>query len=802
VSWEDAFVSLAHEFMRVRDETWEGSAGRSEGLAFLGGQDLGDEEVYLLRKLASLLGSLGCEHEARLGAVAGERALRSTLGVGLENPVKDLSSARILLVLGADPATEDPMLMRRLVQAREEGTRLVVVDTHLTRTGAMADEFLALRPGSFLAFLGALLHQVLEQESYDAEFLLRETDAGFLVNPDFSFAGGLFSGVRESPEGEMEYDRSTWGYQRNNAGEPLKVGDLNAEGTVFAHLRRQYAGYDLRTAESLTGLRSEQIERVAQWLGSVRPGAVLFGRGLTHSSQGVQQVRGAALMQLLLGGREIFPLLPGAGTRAGLECGGLWEHLPGGAPPPGQWQVNLGEYRRIQGEVAHDRLTHLLRVWFGEEVSLEEAYRFLPRVARGARYTISDLMDGIWEGQIRTLLCLGHDLVGGPLGGAPARSTLRHLELLVVVDLFETQTADFWSLEDNPERISTEVWLLPGASFLEKEVGFRGKHSGHRTAALVSPPGQALPEVEILSRLARHLQILAASQKRPRDRALTQVRWPDPKEEPEAVRQEIEALFGGASSSQAPFERARLLVDDLLDGPFPVHYEPAEGPLENALHPDQGISPLVAGGLPEAVWTPDLEARFPFLVATGELPDAWGTGRISERLTGWEQGGKDPRVEISRSLARRLGVTSGERVLLSTPRGALELVAMQTDRLRPLYCAGSFVEVLWLPVGFRGLGGVTLDILDPTSGTPDSGVCRGQLQRIGAVGEDLGRFSGGIREGVGVERKDALEAVSDPEMISQEASGVAWELEDLPSSEEAEAVDSCSQVSKEGGERP
>lgn len=65
-TWEEALPAVAARLLEARDSGYEGTAHRAEGLAFLGGAVNTNEEAYLFKKLATLLGVVGIEHQARI----------------------------------------------------------------------------------------------------------------------------------------------------------------------------------------------------------------------------------------------------------------------------------------------------------------------------------------------------------------------------------------------------------------------------------------------------------------------------------------------------------------------------------------------------------------------------------------------------------------------------------------------------------------------------------------------------------------------------------------------------------------
>ncbi|MGH9338214.1 MAG: molybdopterin dinucleotide binding domain-containing protein [Acidobacteriota bacterium] len=87
-------------------------------------------------------------------------------------------------------------------------------------------------------------------------------------------------------------------------------------------------------------------------------------------------------------------------------------------------------------------------------------------------------------------------------------SALSKLKWLVVAENFETETASFWKPEilalngSNPQEVQTEVFLLPAANFAEKDGSFTNSARWAQWKwKAVDPPGEALPDQEIMGRL-------------------------------------------------------------------------------------------------------------------------------------------------------------------------------------------------------------------------------------------------------------------------------------------------------------
>ncbi len=72
------------------------------------------------------------------------------------------------------------------MEAREKNNATIIhVDPRFTRTSAMADIWVQLRPGSDILFLGGLVNYVIQNEKYFREYPIHYTNAPVIVREDF-----------------------------------------------------------------------------------------------------------------------------------------------------------------------------------------------------------------------------------------------------------------------------------------------------------------------------------------------------------------------------------------------------------------------------------------------------------------------------------------------------------------------------------------------------------------------------------------------------------------------------------------
>jgi formate dehydrogenase major subunit len=172
---------------------------------------------------------------------------------------------------------------------------------------------------------------------------------------------------------------------------------------------------------------------------------------------------------------------------------------------------------------------------------------------------------------------------------------------------------------------------------------------------------------------------------------------------------------------------ARLFVPgQFVDGPFPEHYEPVESPIPNPLHPLQSSNPAVK----------PFETKWDKLGKPDEFPIVCTTYRLTEHFHYWTKNNPynvqlQPEffVEIPEDLAREKGISSKDRVRVTSARGSIEGKAMVTKRIKSMNVNGKTVYQIGFPIhwGFLGRGQqkgslanlVTPTIVDPNSFAPE-----------------------------------------------------------------------------------
>ncbi|HSK37020.1 MAG TPA: molybdopterin dinucleotide binding domain-containing protein, partial [Actinomycetota bacterium] len=325
---------------------------------------------------------------------------------------------------------------------------------------------------------------------------------------------------------------------------------------VFQLLRRHYARYTPEVVERVCGVPRERFLEVAEALcansGRERTSAFAYAVGWTHHANGVQFIRTAAIVQLLLGnmgrpGGGIMALRGHASIQGSTDIPTLYNLLPGYLPMPiagahGNLEESLDDVRLPAGFWGRSDtyVVSLLKAWFGDRATADNDFCFdhLPKLT--GDHSIFPTVRGMLDGTCKGFFVPGENpAVGSPNAGLH-RKAMAKLDWLVVRELVETETASFWynapeieTGELRTEGIPTEVFLLPAAAHTEKDGTFTNTQrllQWHRKA--VEPVGDQRSELWFYYHLGRRIREKLAASTDPRDRPMLDLAWEYPTEGP------------------------------------------------------------------------------------------------------------------------------------------------------------------------------------------------------------------------------------------------------------------------------
>jgi predicted molibdopterin-dependent oxidoreductase YjgC len=468
------------------------------------------------------------------------------------------------------------MRLRQAVKQRE--AKLIVCDPRAIRLTDVATLYIRHKPGSDIALLNGIMYVLITEDLYDREFVQNRTE-GF---------------------------------------EALK-------GTVLE--------YPPERAAAICGVTAEEIREAAHLLAENRPGALLYGMGITQHTTGHQNVLSVANLQMLLGnmgvpGGGVNPLRGQVNVQGACDMGGLVNVYPG--------------YQSVTDEGARRKFEEAWGVSLPGEVGT----------------TLVELLNKAEYGEVRALYVMGENPMLSDPDVNHVEKCLRNLDFLVVQDIFPTETA---ALADV---------VLPACSFAEKDGTFTNSERRIQfVRQAVEAPGEARPDWWIIGEIARRM-------------GYAELTYGSPRDIMEEIRR-LTPIYGGVS-----YER---IGDQGLQWPCPDSGHPGT-PILHVGKFSRGL-----GRFSAVDWQPPAEVpdeRYPFIFTTGRVLYHFHTGSMSRRSTGLDEIYSEPVVEVNELDAAKLGIAGGEMVTVASRRGQIQAKAVLTDRIEPgvVFMAWHFAE--------------------------------------------------------------------------------------------------------------
>ena len=442
----------------------------------------------------------------------------------------DIKNTDMMLIMGGNPAENHPCGFKWAIEAkRNRNAKMLVIDPRFTRTAAVADQFVQIRAGSDIAFLGGLVNYAIANGRIARDYVANFTNAAFIVKDGFQLpadADGVFSGFDAAIN---TYDRASWNYT-----DPFTF-DLTLENPscVLQLLKRHYSRYTPEMVERITGIPKDQFLKAADLFTSVRKdgdlkkvATILYAVGFTQHSSATQTIRTAAILQLLMGnvgraGGGVNALRGHSNIQGATDMAGVFDILPGYLKMPNPADKDFKTYLdRITPKAVKptpwDSFNYwsntpkfavsFLKAMYGDAAKRDNdwAFHYLPKIDRN--FSWAEIWENMYQGKVKGLLAFGMNGVAIGPNVQKNIDALKKADWLVVCEIYPDETSEFWKspgiTTEQMKQIPTTVYRLPGAGFAEKDGTFvnSARWLQWKSAAL-PPPGLAKLDQEILARI-------------------------------------------------------------------------------------------------------------------------------------------------------------------------------------------------------------------------------------------------------------------------------------------------------------
>lgn len=389
----------------------------------------------------------------------------------------------------------------------------------------------------------------------------------------------------------------------------------------FEELEAWMKSLSLDAAAATCGIEPSAIREAARALGRAGPALFVHGLGLSELTQGTASVMALCNLGMLSGsiGRSGAGMLPLRGQN----------NVQGNADMGAMPNLVTG-YQRLDAAEVRARL--------------DELWAAAPPAEPGL--TIPEMLAAARDGAIRGLWIQGEDVAQSDPNESAVLAALESLELLVVQEIFPSETSRFAHL------------VLPAAGALEQDGTFtNGERRIQRVRAAVPAPGAARPDWQVVRDVANALGC--------------QWSYAGPGEVMAEIARVAPDLFGGID-----YER---LEPHGLQWPCPS----ASHPGTSTVHAEgflRGRGRLVS--LDHVSSPEDGVPGFPYLLMTGRVLQHYNVGTMTRRTPNLALAAED-RLEMHPRDAEREGLEDGVRARVESRWGASEVRVEVSRRVTP-----------------------------------------------------------------------------------------------------------------------
>lgn len=601
ISWDKALDTVAQRLLKIKAESGP------ESVVFFAGYT-----KWMRPFLKRLVHSFGSPNYCTESSTCHQAAaMAAKLNYGYFGP-PDTKNAKCLLVWSTNPFYSNTSVARRLLDAREQGLKIIEVGPLLTPLTKHADIHLRMRPGTSGALALGMANVIVEEGLYDREFVERWTDG-------------------------------------------------------FEEYRSYIKEFTPKKTEEITGVSTELMIRASRLYAATKPAALMISASPTvHHTNGVQNHRAlTALIGLtgnfdVRGGNHVSPatwlyVAAGAATREfEFEQSRPWKEMP---PRIGEERFPL--WSRLVEEAQAMHLPF--------QIESRKPYPIRAVVGFGMRYRM-------WPGSDFML------------------RSLKKLDLLVSVDLFMTETAKL-----------SDIVLPACTSFERSELKFWAENYVMWSQPVIPPLWQSRSDAEIIFDLARRIA--------PEDELMN-----------EGYEASVDWILETARLTVSELKKhpGGIALRDVKTAPFRKYEENGfptpSGKMEfsSTILKEAGLDPLPRFREPNLSpqSTPELAEKFPLILTTGARLPMYQHSRTFG--LGWTASlRREASVDINPMDAALRGISSGDPVSLSTPRGSLEVKANLTEVVPPGVAS---IYHAWPDADVNRL--IEPDYLDSISGFP------------------------------------------------------------------------------------
>lgn len=167
-TWDEALTLIARRFTEIKEKHGP------DALAFVASSKTTNEEGYLMQKLSrAVIGTNNIDNCSRYCQSPATQGLWRTVGYGGDSgAITDLERSSLIIIIGANPAENHPVLCTRIKQAQKlRGTKIICSDLRKNEMAERADLFIRPTPGTDMVWLSAVTKYIIDAGWHDRPFI-------------------------------------------------------------------------------------------------------------------------------------------------------------------------------------------------------------------------------------------------------------------------------------------------------------------------------------------------------------------------------------------------------------------------------------------------------------------------------------------------------------------------------------------------------------------------------------------------------------------------------------------------------
>ncbi|GAA6190135.1 formate dehydrogenase subunit alpha [Phaeobacter sp. NW0010-22] len=370
----------------------------------------------------------------------------------------------------------------------------------------------------------------------------------------------------------------------------------------------------------ICGIEPDQLRRVARLFAGANAGLIFWGMGVSQHIHGTDNSRCLISLALMTGNVG----KPGAGLHPLRGQNNVQ-----GASDAGLIPMFLPDYQSVMDDGIRAKFND---VWQSDDFSNEKGL------------TVTEIIDQAYAGNIKGMYIQGENPAMSDPDADHARAALANLDLMIVQDIFLTETANYADI------------ILPASALYEKNGTVSNTNRQvQRVRPAVTPPGEAREDWKITVELAQRIGLnwdytdvsQVFNEMKQTMKSLDNITWD---------RLKTETITYPSLSETDPGQ-AIVFGDGFPRSEGRARFTPA-----SVIPPDEA---------------PD--AEYPMIATTGRQLEHWHTGSMTRRSLVLDAVEPEANCSLNPRTLKLMGVEPGDMVRLTTRRGSIDIMA-RADR--------------------------------------------------------------------------------------------------------------------------